>query len=146
VLPTTRDVSREDWDARLQATLDQHGIDRIVLAGFMRILTDAFVARWAGRMVNIHPSLLPAFPGLHPHQKALDAGVCVTGCTVHLVEPGDVDGGLILAQATVPVHVEDDAVTLAARVLEAEHALYPDTIARWLSGAIVIDGGRVVRR
>jgi len=145
-IPARRGMARADWDAQLQATLDAHGIHRVVLAGFMRILTDAFVAHWHGRIVNIHPSLLPAFPGLHPHQQALDAGVCITGCTVHLVAPGEVDGGTILAQSAVPVHLDDDADSLADRVLAAEHALYPETVARWVRGDIVVEDGRVVRR
>ena len=145
-LPAPRGTERADWDARLQDVLDANRIERVVLAGFMRILTDAFVDRWDGRMVNIHPSLLPAFPGLHPHRQALEAGVCIAGCTVHLVAPGAVDGGPILAQSAVPVLVDDDEHTLADRILAAEHALYADTIARWLKGDIRVEGGRVVRR
>lgn len=121
-------TTREAYDAAAQAVLDGWNAEWVVLAGFMRILTEGFVQRWAGRIVNIHPSLLPAFPGLHPHQQALDAGVPHSGCTVHRVEPGDVDGGEILAQAEVPVLPDDDAATLAARILEAEHVLYPETL------------------
>jgi len=103
-----------------------------VLAGFMRILTPAFVQHYAGRMVNIHPSLLPAFSGLHTHQRAIDAGCKVAGATVHLVTP-ELDHGPILAQAVVPVLSDDTAEALAARVLTQEHLIYPRAIANWLS-------------
>lgn len=106
----------------------------IVLAGYMVILPAPFLDRFAGRIVNIHPSLLPLFPGLHPHQQALDAGVAESGCTVHLVEPGAVDGGRVLAQARVPVCAGDDEDTLAARVLGEEHRLYPETLVRLFAG------------
>lgn len=99
----------------------------------MVILPPAFVGRYPDRIVNIHPSLLPEFPGLHPHEQALEAGVSESGCTVHLVEPGEVDGGRILAQARVPVLPDDDAETLAARVLVEEHRLYPDTLVALFS-------------
>ena len=128
--------SREAFDAALVQAIDRH--DRpeqpvlVVLAGFMRILTPGFVARYAGRLLNIHPSLLPAFPGLHTHQRALDAGCKLAGATVHQVT-AELDHGTILAQAAVPVLPGDDADTLAARVLSQEHLIYPRAIAALLS-------------
>ena len=123
-------ATRDAFDAALEAQLVAWGADFVVLAGFMRILTERFVSAYAGRIVNIHPSLLPAFPGLHPHRQALAAGVTESGCTVHRVEPGEVDGGEILAQARVPVVRGDTEDTLAARILAAEHVLYPATLRR----------------
>ena len=134
-------TSREAFDAALAALVDQHGSSAqgtmsaaavtqpalVVLAGFMRILTPAFVNRYAGRLVNIHPSLLPAFAGLHTHQRALDAGCKVAGATVHQVT-ADLDHGPILAQAVVPVLPDDTADQLAARVLTQEHLMYPKAI------------------
>lgn len=124
-------ASREAFDAALMQLIDQHDTPEhpvlVVLAGFMRILTPGFVARYAGRLVNIHPSLLPAFPGLHTHQRALDAGCTVAGATVHLVTE-ELDHGEILAQAIVPVLPCDTAQSLAARVLTQEHLLYPRAI------------------
>lgn len=127
--------SREAFDAALAMEIDQHDQPGqpalLVLAGFMRILTPAFVARYAGRLLNIHPSLLPAFPGLHTHQKALQAGCRFAGATVHQVT-ADLDQGLILAQALVPILPGDDPHQLAARVLTQEHLIYPRAIAAWL--------------
>lgn len=122
---------RAGFEAAMQAALDRHAIDLVALAGFMRILTPAFVASWQGRMVNIHPSLLPAFAGLDTHARALAAGVRLHGCTVHLVSAG-VDEGPILAQAAVPVRADDTEASLAARVLEQEHRIYPAALA-WLA-------------
>ena len=128
-------ASREAFDAALAALIDHY--DRpgepalVVLAGFMRILTPEFVARYAGRLLNIHPSLLPAFPGLHTHQRALDAGCKFAGVTVHQVT-AELDHGPILAQAVVPVLPTDTADTLAARVLTQEHLIYPQAIAELL--------------
>ncbi|TAG33204.1 MAG: phosphoribosylglycinamide formyltransferase [Polaromonas sp.] len=119
--------SREAFDAALQRSIDAYQPALVVLAGFMRILTPAFVAHYAGRLVNIHPSLLPAFPGLNTHQRALDAGCQLAGATVHQVT-ADLDHGPILAQAAVPVLHGDTAATLAARVLTQEHLLYPQAI------------------
>ena len=119
---------------RVDPLLSDAGIDLIVLAGFMRILDAAFVERWANRIINIHPSLLPDFPGLHPHRQALQAGVTYSGCTVHYVIP-EVDAGPIIAQAVVDVHKDDTEHSLAARILELEHQLYPlviDTLSRAL--------------
>jgi phosphoribosylglycinamide formyltransferase 1 len=119
--------TREAFDAALQRSIDAYQPALVVLAGFMRILTPAFVAHYAGRLVNIHPSLLPAFTGLNTHQRALDAGCQVTGATVHQVT-ADLDHGAILAQAVVPVLHGDTAATLAARVLTQEHLVYPQAI------------------
>ena len=120
--------SREAFDAALAERIDQHAPALVVLAGFMRILTPGFVARYAGRLVNIHPSLLPAFPGLHTHQRAIDAGCRVAGVTVHQVT-AELDHGPILGQAVVPVLSGDTAETLAARTITQEHILYPRAIA-----------------
>ena len=120
--------SREAFDAALAERIDQHAPALVVLAGFMRILTPGFVARYAGRLVNIHPSLLPAFPGLHTHQRAIDAGCRVAGVTVHQVT-AELDHGPILGQAVVPVLPGDTAETLAARTITQEHILYPRAIA-----------------
>jgi phosphoribosylglycinamide formyltransferase-1 len=129
-------ASREAFDAALAQAIDTYESPSqpalVVLAGFMRILTPGFVARYAGRLLNIHPSLLPAFPGLHTHQRALDAGCKLAGATVHQVT-AELDHGTILAQAAVPVLPGDDADTLAARVLTQEHLIYPRAIAALLS-------------
>ena len=123
--------SRHDFDGALAGAIERHQPTLVVLAGFMRILTPEFVSRYAGRLVNIHPSLLPAFPGLHTHQRAIDAGCKVTGATVHQVT-SELDHGPILDQAVVPVLASDTAQTLAARVLTQEHLIYPRAIARLL--------------
>ena len=125
-------ASRAAFDAALQTLIDAHQPALVVLAGFMRILTPDFVAHYAGRMVNIHPSLLPAFTGLNTHQRAIDAGCLEAGATVHLVT-ADLDHGQILAQAAVPVLPGDSAETLAARVLEKEHLIYPQAIKALLA-------------
>ncbi len=122
---------REAFDAALMAEIDRHDPQLVVLAGFMRILTPSFVAHYEGRLVNIHPSLLPAFPGLHTHQRALDAGCRFAGATVHRVT-AELDHGPILAQAVVPVLPQDTAATLAARVLTQEHRIYPKAVAALL--------------
>ena len=124
---------RASFDAALDATLRQHGIEIVCLAGFMRILTPGFVESWAGRMLNIHPSLLPAFKGTDTHARALAAGVSKHGCTVHFVTP-ELDSGPIVAQAEVPVVPGDTEATLAARVLAQEHLLYPRALALVASG------------
>ncbi|MEX1081803.1 MAG: phosphoribosylglycinamide formyltransferase [Halofilum sp. (in: g-proteobacteria)] len=132
-------TERADFDAALAASIDAHTPALIVLAGFMRIFTDAFVERYRARMLNIHPSLLPDFRGLDTHQRALDAGVARHGATVHFVTP-ELDGGPPVAQVSVPVHADDDADTLAARVLDREHRLYP-LVVRWLAeGRLRFDG------
>lgn len=124
-------ASREDFDAELARVIDSHEPSLVVLAGFMRILTPGFVRRYGGRMLNIHPSLLPAFPGLHTHQRAIDAGCKVAGATVHQVT-SELDFGPILEQAVVPVLRDDTAETLAARVLTQEHIIYPRAISELL--------------
>jgi formyltetrahydrofolate-dependent phosphoribosylglycinamide formyltransferase len=124
---------RAAHEAAVQAALHGAGVDLVCLAGYMRVLTPYLVGLWRGRMLNIHPSLLPAFPGLNTHARALAAGVKLHGCTVHLVTEGT-DEGPILAQAAVPVLPGDDADTLAARVLAAEHALYPAALAAFIRG------------
>jgi phosphoribosylglycinamide formyltransferase-1 len=135
-------ASREAFDDALAAAVDASKPDLVVLAGFMRVLTPAFVARYAGRLLNVHPSLLPAYPGLHTHRRALADGVRVHGCTVHFVTP-EVDVGPIVAQAAVPVRDDDDEATLAARVLEQEHRILP-AAARWFcAGRIALRDGRV---
>ncbi len=123
---------REAFDAALMVEIDKHQPHLVVLAGFMRILTPAFVAHYEGRMINIHPSLLPAFAGLNTHQRALEAGCQFAGATVHRVT-ADLDHGPILAQAVVPVLPDDTADTLAARVLTQEHLIYPNAIAQLLT-------------
>ena len=125
--------NREAFEAELQAELEKARTDIICLAGFMRILTPGFTAKWEGRMLNIHPSLLPKYRGLHTHQRAIEAGDTEAGCTVHVVT-GDLDDGPILGQARVPVHAGDTAEALAARVLEMEHRLYPAVLARFALG------------
>ncbi|MGE4243512.1 phosphoribosylglycinamide formyltransferase [Ramlibacter sp.] len=124
--------SREAFDEALAARIDEHRPALVVLAGFMRILTPAFVARYEGRLVNIHPSLLPAFPGLHTHQRAIDAGCRFGGATVHQVT-AELDHGPILSQAVVPILPGDTADALAARVLTQEHLIYPRAIAQLLT-------------
>lgn len=124
-------ATREAFDAALADAIDAHQPALVVLAGFMRILTPGFVDRYEGRLVNIHPSLLPAFPGLHTHQRAIDAGCKVAGATVHLVT-SELDHGQIVDQAVVPVLSGDTAQALAARVLSQEHLIYPRSIARLL--------------
>jgi len=123
---------REAFDAALMTEIDRHQPSLVVLAGFMRILTPGFVAHYQDRLINIHPSLLPAFPGLHTHQRALDAGCRFAGATVHRVT-AELDHGPILAQAVVPVLPHDTANTLAARVLTQEHRIYPEAVAALLS-------------
>ena len=135
-------ATRETFDAALAQAIDGFRPDLVALAGFMRILTPGFVSRYQGRMLNIHPSLLPAFPGLDTHARALAAGVKLHGCTVHFVT-AELDHGPIIIQAAVPVFAHDDEARLAARVLAEEHRNYPQA-ARWvLEGLLVIDGGVV---
>ena len=124
-------ASREDFDAALAQQIDTYQPHLVVLAGYMRILTPGFVAHYAGRLLNIHPSLLPAFPGLHTHQRALDAGCKFAGCTVHEVTQ-ELDVGPILEQAVVPVLPDDTADTLAARVLTQEHIIYPRAVLNFI--------------
>ncbi|MBM3591119.1 MAG: phosphoribosylglycinamide formyltransferase [Alphaproteobacteria bacterium] len=134
---------RAGFEAAMEAVLGQHGVEIIALAGFMRVLTADFVRRWEGRLINIHPSLLPAFPGLDTHARALAAGVRLHGCTVHLVTAG-VDEGPIIAQAAVPVLPDDTEASLAARVLAAEHRLYPAALSWLAAGQVRLAAGRAV--
>jgi phosphoribosylglycinamide formyltransferase-1 len=136
-------ADRAGFDAELDRILRAAGTELVCLAGFMRLLTPGFVEDWADRMINIHPSLLPAFKGLNTHERALAAGVRFTGCTVHYVRP-EMDEGPIILQAAVPVLPTDDAAQLAARVLAAEHRCYPLAV-RWIAeGRARVDGTRVV--
>ena len=135
--------SREAFAAAADAALRQSGAELVALAGYMRILDDGFVAGWRDRLVNIHPSLLPAFPGLHPQRQALAAGVRFSGCTVHFVR-AEVDTGPIIAQAVVPVHADDDEERLSARILAAEHLLYPMAVRLFAEGRLRVRDGRAV--
>ncbi|HEV2562683.1 MAG TPA: phosphoribosylglycinamide formyltransferase [Rhizomicrobium sp.] len=135
--------SREEFDGAIDAALREANIEIVCLAGFMRILSDWFARRWEGRVLNIHPSLLPAFKGLNVHQQALDAGVRVAGCTVHFVVP-ELDSGPIIAQASVPVLPGDNAESLAARILEKEHKLYPAALAMVAEGKVKLENGLAV--
>jgi len=136
-------ASREDFEAELQNKLELHDIDLVCLAGFMRILTGAFVQRWTGRMINIHPSILPSYKGLHTHERALADGVKLHGCTVHYVAP-EMDAGPIIIQAAVPVLVSDTADVLAARVLEQEHVIYAKALARVAANKLRVEGQTVI--
>ena len=135
-------AGREAFDAALAGCIDGFAPDLVVLAGFMRILTEAFVRRYEGRLINIHPSLLPAFPGLHTHQRALEGGVRIHGCTVHFVTPA-LDHGPVIVQAAVPVCDGDDEAALAARVLQQEHVVYPLAVRWFAEGRLSLADGRV---
>ena len=130
---------RAAFEAALQAVLDQHRVELICLGGFMRLFTAGFVQRWYGRMLNIHPSLLPSFPGLDPHGQALRAGVKISGATVHFVIP-ETDAGPILMQGAVGVSDHDTSETLSERILEVEHRIYPDALRLLATGAVRLDG------
>ncbi|KPQ09403.1 MAG: phosphoribosylglycinamide formyltransferase 1 PurN [Saliniramus fredricksonii] len=136
---------REAFEQAMDAALVEAGIELVCLAGFMRVLTPWFVRRWEGRMINIHPSLLPLFRGTRTHEQALEAGMRVHGCTVHFVV-SELDAGPIIAQACVPVHPDDDPAALAARVLVEEHRVYPQALAEVASGRAVLHEGRCVFR
>jgi phosphoribosylglycinamide formyltransferase-1 len=142
VVEHRRHATREAFEAALAAEIDRSAPRLIALAGFMRILTPGFTARYAGRLLNIHPSLLPAFPGLRTHERALAAGVKVHGCTVHFVT-AELDHGPIVVQAAVPVLADDDAARLAARVLEQEHVVYPRAVRWFLDGRLDLRNGVV---
>lgn len=143
VVPHREFSDRAASDAALAAAIDAHQPDLVVLAGFMRILTEDFIARYSGRLMNIHPSLLPAFPGLHTHRHALAAGVRIHGCTVHFVTPA-LDRGPIIVQAAVPVLPGDSEEALAARVLREEHRVYPQAIRWFCEGKLTLaDDGTV---
>jgi phosphoribosylglycinamide formyltransferase-1 len=134
---------RAAFAAAADSALRQRGVELVALAGFMRLLDAGFVEGWHDRMINIHPSLLPAFPGLHPQRQALMAGVRFSGCTVHFVRV-EVDTGPIIAQAVVPVHDDDDEERLSARILVAEHRLYPLALRLYAEGRLKVAGNRVV--
>jgi phosphoribosylglycinamide formyltransferase-1 len=134
--------SRGAFDAALEAAIERYSPDLLALAGFMRVLGGDFVRHYSGRMVNIHPSLLPAFPGLHTHRRALQEGVKLHGCTVHFVTP-QVDHGPIIVQAAVPVRAGDTEATLAARVLRQEHRVYPLAIRWFVEGRLAVENGIV---
>jgi phosphoribosylglycinamide formyltransferase 1 len=134
---------REGFERAMSEVLDRHGIDLVCLAGFMRLLTPWFVGRWEGRLLNIHPALLPAFRGLDTHRRALCAGVKIHGASVHFVA-AEMDSGPILAQGAVAVREDDDAETLAARVLEVEHRIYPMALALVAAGRVRLVDGRCV--
>jgi phosphoribosylglycinamide formyltransferase-1 len=142
VVAHTAYPSRAAFDDALAAEIDRFDPKLVVLAGFMRILTPAFVRRYDGRLLNIHPSLLPAFPGLHTHARALAAGVKIHGATVHFVTP-ELDHGPIVVQAAVPVRPGDDEAALAARVLAQEHRIYPQAVRWFLDGRLALDAGLV---
>lgn len=134
---------RARFDAAIDAALRAAGCEIVCLAGFMRVFTPEFVEGWSGRMLNIHPSLLPSFKGLHVQRQALEAGVKIAGCTVHLVTP-DLDDGPIIEQAAVPVLDSDDEASLSARILEQEHRIYPRALGALAGGRIRIDGRRAL--
>ena len=136
---------RSEHDAEMIARLHQHKVDLVCLAGYMRIISAAFVQAFPNRILNVHPSLLPAFPGLDAQRQALDYGAKVAGCTVHFVDEA-VDHGVIILQKTVSVHDDDTAETLSARVLEQEHLAYPEAIALVLSGSYTAQGRRYLHR
>ena len=142
VIPSRDYPTREQFDSALCEKIDTFAPDLVVLAGFMRILTAPFVEHYQGRMLNIHPSLLPSFPGLATHRQALAAGVKLHGATVHFVTP-DLDHGPIVAQAAVPVQEEDSEEALAERVLEQEHVIYPRAVRWFIDGRLRLDGHRV---
>ena len=135
-------AGREAFDTALAACIDEFAPDLVVLAGFMRILTPDFVRHYEGRLLNIHPSLLPAFPGLHTHQRALDEGVRVHGCTVHFVT-AELDHGPVVIQAVVPVLDDDTEDTLSARILRQEHRIYPQAVRWFAEGRLQLDGMKV---
>jgi phosphoribosylglycinamide formyltransferase-1 len=142
VVDHTAFADRDDFDAALAATIDTFAPDLVVLAGFMRILGAGLVRQYEDRMLNIHPSLLPAFPGLHTHRRAIEAGCQAAGATVHFVTP-ELDHGPIVMQSVVPVRAGDDEARLAARVLATEHVIYPLAVRWFVEGRLAIERGRV---
>jgi len=147
VVPHSDYATRDLFDAALAIEIERHAPDLVVLAGFMRILSDGFVRQFQGRMVNIHPSLLPAFPGMHTHRRALEEGVRIHGCTVHFVTPS-LDSGPIISQMAVPVYGDDSEDALSMRVLEQEHIAYPQAVRWFVEGRLTItqDGHVLVDR
>ncbi len=145
VAEVSKGISREAHDARMLSALHNHAVDYVILAGYMRVLTPDFIRAFPNRILNIHPSLLPAFPGLHAQRQALDYGAKVAGCTVHFVDEA-VDGGVIILQRLVRVHENDTEESLSARILQQEHRAYPQAIARVLSGRYEVRDRRYVAR
>ena len=143
VIDHTLFAAREAFDAAMAKAIDRFSPDLVVLAGFMRILTDGFVQHYAGRLINIHPSLLPSFPGLHTHRRAIEEGVRIHGCTVHFVTPA-LDHGPVIVQAAVPVLDGDDESSLAARVLAQEHQVYPLAVRWFAEGLLRLVDGRIL--
>lgn len=136
-------ASREAFDAEIDKALEDAGIEIVCLAGFMRILSEGFTRKWQGRMLNIHPSLLPSFKGAHAHELAIEAGVRISGCTVHFAV-AELDSGPIILQAAVPVDLQDTPDTLAARILTAEHRIYPQALSLLAAGKVHLDGNKAV--
>jgi phosphoribosylglycinamide formyltransferase-1 len=145
VVPHCNYSSRERFDDAVDAILGADAVSCVCLAGFMRLLSETFVEKWRGRLVNIHPSLLPAFKGLNVHQRVLQSGARLSGCSVHFVVP-ELDSGPIIAQAAVPVLPGDTAELLAARTLRAEHKLYPSVLRLLAEGRVILEGDRVIYR
>ncbi len=145
VVDHTRFTTRADYDAKVADALAQHAIELVCLAGYMRLVTPVFLSRFPGRVLNVHPALLPSFPGLHAPRQALAAGVALSGCTVHFVDEGT-DTGPIIAQASVPVLPGDDEATLTARIQREEHRLFPAVVKALATGLVRLDGRRVLRR
>jgi phosphoribosylglycinamide formyltransferase-1 len=141
----SKGVPRAEHDVKMVAALQQHGVDLVILAGYMRVLSPEFIRAFPDRVLNIHPSLLPSFPGLHAQAQALEYGATIAGCTVHFVDEA-VDHGVIVLQRAIPVLDQDTADTLATRILAEEHIAYPDAIQRVLSGRYGIEGRRYVAR
>ncbi len=144
IIEHTAYTDRTSFEQALDTALHKSGVEIICLAGFMRLLSAPFVNTWKGRLINIHPSLLPDFKGLNTHARALEAGVDTHGCTVHFVS-AEMDGGAIIGQSLIPVHTSDNETTLAKRVLQAEHALYPQCLEALASGSIRLVNGEVNR-
>ncbi|AFL87310.1 phosphoribosylglycinamide formyltransferase, formyltetrahydrofolate-dependent [Terriglobus roseus DSM 18391] len=141
----SKGVPRAEHDAKMVAALHQHGVDLVILAGYMRVLSPEFIRAFPDRILNIHPSLLPSFPGLHAQQQALEYGATIAGCTVHFVDEA-VDHGVIVLQRAIPVLDADTAETLAKRILAEEHIAYPEAIQRVLSGRYTVEGRRYIAR
>ncbi len=143
ILSASAFSNRREYDAALVALLQQHEVDLVVLAGYMRILSDVMISAYPNAIINIHPALLPSFPGLHAQQQALDYGVRFSGCTIHFVD-GGTDTGPIIQQAVVPVLQDDTVGTLSARIQKEEHRLYPQVLKLWLTGKLSISGRNVL--
>jgi formyltetrahydrofolate-dependent phosphoribosylglycinamide formyltransferase len=143
IIPYTEYKRREDFDAALDTALQEGRIELVCLAGFMRMLGDRFVAKWQGRLINIHPSLLPSFKGTRVHERVIESGARISGCTVHYVTP-EMDSGPAIAQAAVPVRAYDTAESLAARVLEAEHRIYPLALKMVAQRRVWLENGKTV--